>query len=121
MDNIENNENNLSDEEIEIKPKSYNRKKPYEFTEARKKQFEIAKLKRNENIDSRKVIKNKINENNNMVLQTKILQKAETIKKKTERQLKVIDNIPEPVIIKKKNQKYIIKKLIATNKTNKIR
>ena len=74
-----------SDNDIELKPKK--EKKPYVLTEARKAQFEKARIKRNENIQIRKIEKEESTKeylDKKKELQQK---KDETLKKKHTKEL----------------------------------
>ena len=102
-----------SDSEIEIKPKK--ERKPYVLTEARKKQFEIARIKRQENVAQRKLIqaeknkefiekKNKIQQKNELKEKRKQEKELQKLAYKSVVELES-ESEEEKIIVKKKKPK----------------
>ena len=90
-------------------------KKPYVLTPARKAQFEKARVKRAENIEIKKQIKNKENEEHELLKQNLIRKKElKTIRKKAREIKRIVQTVdesesePEVVIHKKKPKKKIV-------------
>jgi hypothetical protein len=74
------------------------KKREYIMTEARKLALERANKKRLENASLRKIEKEKLKTEEDMLLQNKILEKAEKIEKNRNKIVKKIDNIPNIVV-----------------------
>ena len=99
-----------STEKIVKPPKE---KKPYVLTPARKEQFEKARIKRAENIEIKKIAKNKENEEHELLKQDLIRKKElKTIRKKAREIKRIVQTVEseseEEVIVKRKPKKKVI-------------
>jgi hypothetical protein len=111
-----------SDSEIELtekqkqKPSKERKKTEYVMTDARKANFEKARQKRMENIQANKKLKEEQERIVKQELETKLINKANALKKRVAKKKQVLDDIvsseseeePKPIVIKKKKKPQVI-------------
>ena len=125
---LEESDNESSDDEIQATPqvkekqkaKAERKKAEYVLTDARKQQFEKARLVRAENIANKKKIKDEENAKIKLEMEKKILKKAEKLNKKIDKKKQILDEIVSSD--SEEDSEVIVKRIKkATTKTDRKR